>query len=193
MVDGEAVLEAMGAARVLGHVAADRAHLLARRIRARRRSRPARPQASRPGSQRPAATTTRWPSRSISRIRFIRASEMTTPSATGKAPPERPVPAPRATNGSPSRAHSRTTPALRRSSPASTTSAGSRPPAGEPVAVVHAQLLGLRDHVLVRRATARELGDDVGRQGHPRESTASRSGDTKSMIDYRRLRGRVRR
>ena len=32
-------------------------------------------------------------------MRFMRASEMTIPSATGKAPPERPVPAPRATNG----------------------------------------------------------------------------------------------
>ena len=32
-------------------------------------------------------------------IRFMRASEMTMPSATGKAPPERPVPAPRATKG----------------------------------------------------------------------------------------------
>ena len=39
----------------------------------------------------------------------MRASEMTIPSATGSAPPERPVPAPRATNGTPSRAQSRTT------------------------------------------------------------------------------------
>ena len=37
-------------------------------------------------------------------MRFIRASEITIPSATGRAPPERPVPAPRATNGMPSRA-----------------------------------------------------------------------------------------
>ena len=34
-------------------------------------------------------------------MRFIRAREMTTPSATGSAPPESPVPAPRATNGTP--------------------------------------------------------------------------------------------
>ena len=32
-------------------------------------------------------------------MRVSRASEMTIPSATGSAPPERPVPAPRATNG----------------------------------------------------------------------------------------------
>ena len=32
----------------------------------------------------------RWLSRSISRIRFIRASETTTPPATGVAPPDRP-------------------------------------------------------------------------------------------------------
>ena len=42
-------------------------------------------------------------------MRFIRASEITTPSATGSAPPERPVPAPRATNGTPCSWQSRTT------------------------------------------------------------------------------------
>ena len=39
----------------------------------------------------------------------MRASEMTTPPAIGVAPPESPVPAPRATNGTPSRWHARTT------------------------------------------------------------------------------------
>ena len=39
----------------------------------------------------------------------MRASEMTTPPAIGVAPPERPVPAPRATNGTPSRWQARTT------------------------------------------------------------------------------------
>ena len=42
-------------------------------------------------------------------MRFIRASEITMPSATGSAPPESPVPAPRATKGTPSRAQMRTT------------------------------------------------------------------------------------
>ena len=39
----------------------------------------------------------------------MRASEITIPSATGSAPPERPVPAPRATNGSAASLQSRTT------------------------------------------------------------------------------------
>ena len=34
-------------------------------------------------------------------MRRIRASTMSTPSDTGRAPPERPVPDPRATNGTP--------------------------------------------------------------------------------------------
>ncbi len=38
---------------------------------------------------------------SISRIRDIRANETTTPPSTGMAPPERPVPAPRGTIGTP--------------------------------------------------------------------------------------------
>ena len=40
-------------------------------------------------------------SRSTSRIRFIRESATTMPSRTGSAPPESPVPAPRATTGIP--------------------------------------------------------------------------------------------
>ena len=39
----------------------------------------------------------------------MRASEITTPPSTGSAPPERPVPAPRATNGTPSAWQARTT------------------------------------------------------------------------------------
>ena len=39
----------------------------------------------------------------------MRASEMTIPSATGSAPPESPVPAPRATNGMPASLQIRTT------------------------------------------------------------------------------------
>ena len=57
-------------------------------------------------------------------MRFIRASEITIPSATGRAPPERPVPAPRATNGSPSRAQMRTTPCTSSVEPGSATSSG---------------------------------------------------------------------
>ena len=67
------------------------------------------------------------------------------PSATGSAPPESPVPAPRATNGTPAacagpddRLHLSGVPAARR--------APARPVPGEPVALVRAQLLRLVDH-----------------------------------------------
>ena len=46
---------------------------------------------------------------STSSTRFSRARLMTTPPGTGSAPPESPVPWPRATNGTPSRAQTRTT------------------------------------------------------------------------------------
>ena len=82
----EPVLEAVGAARVLGHVAADRADLLARRIgsvvEAGRVDRLLTARFVTPGS-----TVTRPLSRSTSRIRFMRASEITTPSATAGRPP----------------------------------------------------------------------------------------------------------
>ena len=57
-------------------------------------------------------------------MRFIRASEMTIPSATGKAPPESPVPAPRATKGTRSRAQIRTTACTSSVEPGRTTSSG---------------------------------------------------------------------
>ena len=70
------------------------------------------------------------------------------PSATGSAPPERPVPAPRATNGTP----------LAGADPDDRLHLGGRAgeddelrhgaPARQPVAVVDAQLLRLRDHVV---------------------------------------------
>ena len=54
----------------------------------------------------------------------MRASEITIPSATGSAPPERPVPAPRATNGIPCSSHEPTAACTSAVDPASTTSAG---------------------------------------------------------------------
>src|SRR6266511_1172618 len=57
-------------------------------------------------------------------MRINRASEMTIPSATGSAPPERPVPAPRATNGIRSALQSRTTACTSSTLPGSATSAG---------------------------------------------------------------------
>jgi hypothetical protein len=72
----------------------------------------------------PGWTTARWFATSTDRIARIRARPMTRPSATGSAPPDRPVPAPRATNGTWSRAHSRTTAATSSVVAGSTTSAG---------------------------------------------------------------------
>ena len=53
----------------------------------------------------PGSTTTRESSSSTDRIRRIRASTIRTPSAIGSAPPESPVPAPRATQGTPASKH----------------------------------------------------------------------------------------
>lgn len=61
---------------------------------------------------------------SISRMRRIRAVTMSTPSGCGSAPPESPVPDPRATNGTPAAAHARTTPATCCAVCGSTTTAG---------------------------------------------------------------------
>ena len=57
-------------------------------------------------------------------MRVSRASEITIPSATGSAPPESPVPAPRATNGIRSSLQSRTTACTSSALPGSATSAG---------------------------------------------------------------------
>jgi hypothetical protein len=66
----------------------------------------------------------RWLSRSTSRIRFIRERTISTPSSTGSAPPDRPEPAPRATNGTPARAHAATTAATSSALPGRTAAAG---------------------------------------------------------------------
>ena len=72
----------------------------------------------------PGSTTARRSTGSTSSTRFNRATLMTTPSATGSAPPERPVPAPRATNGTPCSAHTRTAAATCAASRGSSTSSG---------------------------------------------------------------------
>ena len=54
----------------------------------------------------------------------IRDITISTPSRCGSAPPDRPVPLPRATNGTPAPAHSATTAATSAAEPGSTTSAG---------------------------------------------------------------------
>ena len=107
VVHGEAVLQAVRAAGVLGDVAADRADLLARRIgrvvAAERRDLPVISRLVTPGS-----TVTRWFGMSTSRTRLSRDSAMTHAAGTGSAPPDRPVPWPRATNGTPRVVQSRT-------------------------------------------------------------------------------------
>ena len=72
----------------------------------------------------PGSTQMRWLARSISRIRFIRETTISTPSAIGSAPPERPEPAPRATHGTPASAHAFTTACTSSADPGSTAAAG---------------------------------------------------------------------
>src|SRR5947209_8042317 len=72
-----------------------------------------------PGSQ-----TTRWLARSMSRMRRRRLRTIRTPSCTGRAPPERPLPEPRATHGTPAAWQARTTAATSSAVPGSTAARG---------------------------------------------------------------------
>jgi hypothetical protein len=72
----------------------------------------------------PGSTQMRELSRSISRMRFIRDSTISTPSATGSAPPDSPEPAPRATHGTSWLAQARTTAWTSSAPPGSTAAAG---------------------------------------------------------------------
>ena len=73
----------------------------------------------------PGSHTTRWLARSTSRMRRSRVSTISTPSCTGSAPPDRPLPEPRATHGTPSSWQARTTAATSPASPGSTATRGS--------------------------------------------------------------------
>ena len=95
----------------------------------------------------------------------MRASETTTPPANGVAPPERPVPAPRATNGTPL-AVARAEHGLHLLGRAGEDDElGDGAVAGQPVALVRPELLGLRDDVLRAERTL-SSGDEVGRERH---------------------------
>ena len=72
----------------------------------------------------PGSTTARRLTGSISTMARIRDITTSTPLSCGSAPPDRPVPLPRATNGTPARAHSATTAATSAAEPGSTTNAG---------------------------------------------------------------------
>ena len=89
----------------------------------------------------------------------MRASETTTPPATGVAPPDRPVPAPRATNGH-ALAMARAQDDLNvLGRTGKDDELGDRPVPGQPVALVDAELLGLRDDVLCPERCL-QLGDE---------------------------------
>ena len=60
-------------------------------------------------------------------MRFIRANEITTPPCVGTAPPQRPVPAPRATIGAPQAFAIRTVALTSRTSLGITAALGDRP------------------------------------------------------------------
>jgi hypothetical protein len=72
----------------------------------------------------PGSTTARRDTASISRIFRILDITTRTPSWCGSAPPDSPVPLPRATNGTPASAHALTTAATSPAVAGSTTSAG---------------------------------------------------------------------
>ncbi len=74
----------------------------------------------------PGSTTARRLTGSISITERIRDITTSTPSWCGSAPPDSPVPLPRATNGTPARAQAATTRATSAAEPGSTTSAGTQ-------------------------------------------------------------------
>ena len=74
----------------------------------------------------PGSTTARRLTGSISMTERIRDITISTPSERGSAPPDSPVPLPRATNGTPAAAHARTTEATSADVAGSTASAGTQ-------------------------------------------------------------------
>ena len=72
----------------------------------------------------PGSTMARRLTGSISTMERIRDMTISTPSSRGSAPPDSPVPLPRATNGTPAAAHAATTEATSAAVPGSTTRAG---------------------------------------------------------------------
>ena len=113
VVHGQAVLQAVHAAGVLGDVAADGAGDLGRRIGRVVQAVGRRRLGDRPDCARRAARRAVRPPGRSSRMRLNLASDSSTPSACGSAPPDRPVPAPRATTGTFSAAGSQHAPHLR--------------------------------------------------------------------------------
>ena len=173
VVDREAVLEAVRTTRVLGHVAADRAHLLARRVRRVEEALVGNgPRDVEVGDARLhddalcVEVDLEDPGHSRQRDDdAVRDGKRAAGEAgAGSAGDERDAVA----SADPDdRLH-----LGRRAGEHDESRHGT--PARKPVAVVHAQLLGLREHV-VGTDDRPELGGDTGREGHSRESTASRN------------------
>ena len=166
VVGRDAVLQAVGAAGVLGDVAADRAGLLAGRVgrvvEAVRRDGAGDVEV---GHARLHDGTRRLGT-STSRIASIRERPITIPSATGTAPPDRPVPAPRATNGTPEpRAGAHGGGHLRRRGRQHDRQRD-RPVAGQAVRLIRAKRGGRRDQVLGPDRTRK-----IRQEAHPRKPT----------------------
>ena len=109
----------------------------------------------------PGCTTARRLATSTASTSRIRCKPTTTPSATGSAPPESPVPAPRATNGTPASWQARTTAAT------SSVVAGSATAEGEtrtPVRPSHAYVASWAGAVSSQRSpTMRRSSSRIGR------------------------------
>ena len=166
----EAVLQAVRPARVLGDVAADRADLLARRIRGVEEALRRPPARVTSRFITPGSTTTRCAVEIDLEDPVHARQRDDDPLGDGQRAARRPVPAPRATNGTPSRAQSRTTACTSSAEPGRATSCRPRAPAGEPVAVVRRKLLrlGQDERVAERRA---EVVDEAGSECHAADPT----------------------
>ena len=90
------------------------------------------------------------------------------PPSAGRQPPESPVPAPRATNGRPSRLASFTTAETCSADAREDDEVGERAEEREPVGLVHQELVGIGEHRARaddRLELAAELGLPESRQG----------------------------
>ena len=146
VVHRETVLQAMHATGILGDVAADGAGDLRRGIR-----RVVEPEvlplpARSRGCARRAARARCARAGSICRMQLNFARLSSTPSASGSAPPESPVPAPRATTGTPRALHVRSTACTCPIVSGNTTTSGRLPISRQAVALVGRQLLVTRQH-----------------------------------------------
>ena len=100
-------------------------------------------------------------------MRRSRESTTSTPSSSGSAPPDRPLPEPRATHGTPASWQARTTAATSSPVPGSTAARGHGRVLQQPVGLVGAKRVVLGDDVLVA-ADAPQLLDQLPTTIHER-------------------------